>query len=237
MGFCTTEKCILCDFCKNWFHQRCAKLSNAKFDEFSNNDSTIFKCSICVKPKKCHVCGDNGLNTSNSLYCVTCLQDFCDSCNSLPNSLIHSIRTTETPFYCSSCSLFYPCGICGDHCYNDSIHQPSINCDLCQQWVHHKCSKLTINQFNKYGKTSIPFYCTKCVAENVPFTNLSRPKFNTLNEDNPSLNNTAINKSSNTNACTHCVVCNSECNNCVNCPNMHRVCNSCIECKYLDLTE
>ena len=235
MGFCNTEKRIICGYCKNWFHQRCAKLSNAKFNSFVNS-GTAFKCSICKNEKTCHSCGDTDLTHLNSLYCVTCLQDTCDSCNSLPISLVHSFRTTDCPFYCSSCSLFYPCLVCGDHCFNDSVHQPSINCDLCQQWVHHKCSKLTVNQFNKYGQTPTPFYCCNCVAENIPFSKLSKPKFDKLNDDGStvSVNN---HMTLSTCACTHCVVCNSECNSCINCPNIHRVCNSCIECKYLDVSE
>ena len=188
MGFCmASENCILCDYCQNWFHQRCAKLSNTKFDALSESNA-MFKCSICEKKKNCHTCGDTQLNSLNSLYCVTCLENFCDSCNSLPNSLIHSFRTTDCPFYCSSCSLFYPCLVCGDHCFNDSVHQPSINCDICQQWVHHKCSNLTVNQFNKYGRISDPFYCSNCVAENIPFSKLSKPKLDKLNEDDLSVN-------------------------------------------------
>ena len=148
----------------------------------------MFKCSICEKEKNCHTCGDTQLNPLNSLYCVTCLENLCDSCNSLPNSLIHSFRTTDCPFYCSSCSLFYPCLVCEDHCFNDSVHQPSINCDICKQWVHHKCSKLTVNQFNKYGRISDPFYCSNCVAENIPFSKLSKPKLDKLNEDDSSVN-------------------------------------------------
>ena len=122
MGFCNTEKRIICGYCKNWFHQRCAKLSNAKFNSFVNS-GTAFKCSICKSEKTCHSCGDTDLTHLNSLYCITCLQDTCDSCNSLPISLVHSFRTTDCPFYCSSCSLFYPCLVCGDHCFNDSVHQ------------------------------------------------------------------------------------------------------------------
>ena len=131
MGFCTsTDKSILCDYCQNWFHQRCEKISNVKFNSLSN-ENALFKCSLCIKPKTCHSCGVTGLSPENSIYCVTCLEIVCDSCNSLPNSLIHSFRSTDCPFYCSSCSLFYPCLVCGDHCFNDSVHQPSINCDIC----------------------------------------------------------------------------------------------------------
>ena len=236
MGFCSTsDNSILCDFCQNWFHQRCAKLSNKKLNDLSN-ENALFKCSICAKDKSCHICGDTNLTSSNSLYCVTCLLNVCDSCNSLPNSLIHSFRTTDCPFYCSSCSLFYPCLVCGDHCYNDSVHQPSINCDICQNWVHHKCSKLTVNQFNKYGRTPTPFYCSNCINENIPFTKLSRPKLHKLNEDGlPVITNGRTSKP--TVSCSLCVMCDSECDNCVNCPNIHRVCSSCIECKYLNISE
>ena len=222
-------------FAKTGFTQRCAKLSNANFDILSNSDS-LFKCSICTKQKDCHSCGNTDLTASNSLYCVTCLQDICDSCNDLPNSLIHSYRSTDFPFYCSSCSLFYPCLVCGDNCFNDSVHQPSINCDLCKDWVHHKCSKLTVNQFNKYGQTDVPFFCSNCVAENIPFSKLSKQKLDKLNVDDSQVNETTS-MAKPTLDCTYCVVCNSECENCIICPNIHRVCCFCIECKYLDISE
>ena len=79
MGFCSsTDKSILCDYCQNWFHQRCEKISNVKFNSLSN-ENALFKCSLCIKPKTCHSCGVTGLSPENSIYCVTCLEIVCEA--------------------------------------------------------------------------------------------------------------------------------------------------------------
>ena len=235
MGFCfpDTEKCILCNFCMNWFHQDCAKLSNKRFNELTNNST--FKCSICIDSKKCDTCESEQIDPSNSLYCVTCLKVQCDDCSSFSSYQTHLLRSTDKPYYCITCSLDYPCLICKEHCYNDIIHQPSIMCDFCNNWVHQKCSKLTINQFNKYGQIDLPYYCTPCLANTMPFTKLSRAGFDRLFDEN-SLESTSLDGMG-VSSCSLCVECNTDCDDCSVCPNMHRICSNCITCKYLTTSD
>ena len=41
--------CVLCDFCKKWFHLACTKLDHKSFKFLSNSSHSIFwKCSHCL---------------------------------------------------------------------------------------------------------------------------------------------------------------------------------------------
>ena len=41
---CENENCILCDYCHNWFHKKCAKLSDKRFDLLSRSTCSKYKC-------------------------------------------------------------------------------------------------------------------------------------------------------------------------------------------------
>ena len=237
MGFCDTSltDSVVCCECNNRFHQRCAKLSNRNFERLKSNQE--FKCTFCKNTQRmCDICKTNHLNSKNSLYCVTCRNTTCDNCNTFSGDQIHCFRTTMCPFYCTVCSLQYPCLSCGKHCYNDTAHDASIMCDICNQWLHYKCSKLTIKQFNKYGKNpDTPYYCFKCLQQNIPFTGLSKSKL-------ISILNCASNRNTRaqtyiSTSCNLCVECNTECEDCVVCPNAHKICDFCIRCQYLNFSQ
>jgi len=198
-----------------------------------------FVCSICAKTQSCDTCHSDNIETSNSLYCITCLNVICDRCNSIPNDLIQSYRTSCDSFYCPVCAQEYPCIVCKEHCYNDTAHQPSIRCDHCENWVHQKCSKLTINQFNRYGRIDLPYFCTPCLNKSMPFNQISN---DALEKNN--LTDNIVNKPSNfstfsssISSCSLCLECNPVCDNCDICTNPHRVCNKCINCKYIKVSE
>ena len=243
MGFCSPDdKSLLCHFCTNWFHQSCTKTSNKQFDKFSNTSEihSLFKCSICLKTTHCDICHSLDTTTSNSLYCVTCLNVICDTCNPISSDQIHEFRSSTCPFYCSTCVRHYPCIVCNEHCYNDALHQPSIHCDICNKWVHFKCSKLTISQFNKYGRTDLPYFCSSCINQTLPYNQLSNAALKKC-EIEKADSDTSISRKSynftNTGSCSLCLECNPDCDSCDICPNIHRVCNDCIDCKYLKTSE
>ncbi len=60
----------------------------------------------------------------------------------------------------------YPCKKCMKCC---RVNQNSIYCEICESWIHLKCTSLTISQFKAYGnKLSDPYFCSFCIAENLP---------------------------------------------------------------------
>ena len=102
-----------------------------------------------------------------------------------------------------------------------------------KKWLHYKCSKLTTRQFNNFGNNPESlYYCFKCLQQSIPFTGLSKSKFeSTL--DCASKTNSLNNLSS---SCNLCVECNTECEDCVLCPDLHRICDFCTKCQYLSFS-
>ena len=182
MGFCVENtKCVRCSICINWFHKSCCKLSNIAFDNLRNNTNLLFIensdyiCKFCSNLQPCDICRlqITPLNIKSSLYCITCKIRVCDDCNtSFSSDQLKIFKETDTPFYCRTCSDFYPCKVCKTHCYDDIVHAPSIFCNNCKYWLHHACSKLSHTQFNRLGNESIDYVCHVCVAENIPFIKL-----------------------------------------------------------------
>ena len=84
--------------------------------------------------------------------------------NTLPN--IKKNRPTQiVPL--RSINYKYPCLVCLSPC-KENI-QDSICCTLCDEWVHHKCTDLTHDQFKLYcspDHAGDPFYCVNCLYGN-----------------------------------------------------------------------
>ena len=62
--------------------------------------------------------------------------------------------------------LKFPCKLCKKSCKSN---QKCINCDICNEWMHLKCTSLSLAQFLEYSDDSLlPFYCIPCLSENLP---------------------------------------------------------------------
>ena len=67
----------------------------------------------------------------------------------------------------------YPCLVCLRPC-KEKIHD-SICCTLCDEWVHHKCTDLTPEEFKIYcspDHAGDPYYCVNCLFGNCSRENL-----------------------------------------------------------------
>ena len=60
----------------------------------------------------------------------------------------------------------YPCSVCRQPCQWD---QAAICCDICDQWVHFKCSLMDIAAFETLTNTELNYYCFPCVKSILPF--------------------------------------------------------------------
>ena len=49
----------------------------------------------------------------------------------------------------------FPCIVCAKSCKSN---QNAIYCDICQKWLHQKCSELSIKEFTELGKSNLPYY-------------------------------------------------------------------------------
>ena len=240
------EDCILCDNCHNWFHFECTKLSKRAFNQFCQNENSLFICYICQNRTKrnCNICKERHTSQTNTLYCVGCLNSFCTSCLPLTDLQIYAFLNTEKPYFCNECSIDHYCSVCSAIC-NDGC----IMCDSCCTWIHYKCSKLTKKQIRRFQrKQSDVYFCRYCVAQNLPLCSVSSDKLNSIfssdsistisnesaEESTPMLAFGAVNTE---NSCNLCIECNTECAYCIEkfCPDLQRVCEMCLHCDYTQL--
>ena len=49
----------------------------------------------------------------------------------------------------------------------------SIQCDLCDEWIHLKCSSLKKEEFNLLSQSETKWYCSICIIEILPFHNIN----------------------------------------------------------------
>ena len=69
----------------------------------------------------------------------------------------------------------YPCLVCGSPCCEG---QNSICCVLCDEWVHQKCTDLSLEQFYEYTcpeNINDPYYCVNCLFGNSVDHELESP--------------------------------------------------------------
>ena len=53
-------------------------------------------------------------------------------------------------------------------------------CDICEHWLHKKCTKLTSTQYDTLANSSSPFYCHSCLCDSLPFVSTSKREFGDL---------------------------------------------------------
>ena len=84
--------CIFCDFCSNWFHDSCTKLSKSKRSQHTTNPNLEFKCHFCKRKKLCGMCQESvretGNSKCNSVYCMKCGIVLCGKCTNMTSSRI-----------------------------------------------------------------------------------------------------------------------------------------------------
>ena len=225
---CENFDCILCNYCNNWFHQSCAKISNKRFNLLTNSSSMKFKCKFCLtKKQKCSNCNkDVSAYQLKKLYCVSCKDWYCKDCLPLSLDQIKTYMTTDLPYFCQDCSTDYFCPICSEICRDKCIF-----CNYCEQFIHMKCSKLSWGQIRTHNNTYI---CQLCLKGNLPVDMVSKPeKTNTVNvvprgEYQCCQNDVSSDMQL---GCGLCIECDNECLTCAVCPDMQRVCPLCLSCE------
>ena len=68
------------------------------------------------------------------------------------------------------------------------INEKAILCDLCNHWLHLKCSNLTFSQYISLSTSYAPYYCIRCIEKNFPFTGINNVEYDTLFHANASGN-------------------------------------------------
>ena len=226
---------ILCSTCHNWFHFDCINISRKTIDRILISPDKKYTCQVCKTKSKCCSCGCS-LITLKPLYCLGCLQKFCQYCHQLDDSEFNTIVSSNKAYFCKECSIDHFCNECNLLCETGCIF-----CDSCHSWVHYKCTKLKKSQIISYAKTTKKYYCSTCIEQSIPFTNLKTSKLDVLNSTDHILNHgeTLLIQDKNmpleNSCCNLCLECNPECSTCLNnaCVDPSRVCETCLICDYI----
>ena len=105
-------------------------------------------------------------------------------------------------FYCTYCLLFV-----SDNCN-------CIYCDCCDSWIHSKCLKFSRSYLSELDNSDYPFYCPKCMSNELPFMLLSKKDFrNIINTTKKT--GTSCKTLCNTNKCLKLVKSNCHCPTCL----------------------
>ena len=98
----------------------------------------------------------------------------------MPFSLISNTEFKRL-YFCktNAKNLKYPCRICGNAC---KCSQNCIQCNLCNEWTHFKCSALTLNQFESHVlNEDETFLCNICYDNIFPFNKINNTELLLLN--------------------------------------------------------
>ena len=75
----------------------------------------------------------------------------------------------------------FPCNVCSRACRDG---QEAIQCDVCNKWVHKKCTKLTNDQFVHLGSSTMSYFCQPCISNLLPFYDVKNNDNNCFNTGN-----------------------------------------------------
>ena len=77
-------------------------------------------------------------------------------------------------------TIKFPCKICKKSV--NSNHK-SIQCDICDNWIHLKCNNLNDIDNNSLKNSNEPWYCISCITIILPYGNLTNELFFCINRD------------------------------------------------------
>ena len=71
----------------------------------------------------------------------------------------------------------YPYSVCTFEVEDDDKFDKSVQCNLCDRWIHLNYAQINNQKFEKLKIHSLAWYCGDCAAE-IPFSDLSNKDFN-----------------------------------------------------------
>ena len=124
-------------------------------------------CRQCVKK----------VGNGNSICCSTCKSWHHFRCSGLTKEDFKKhTQNINLNWECPKCIVF-KCGKCVKIITKS---QSSILCDLCNNWVHKKCSLLGNKDFVTYSQNNTPWFCFECTKSPLPFMALDPKKISKL---------------------------------------------------------
>ena len=171
---------------------------------------------------KCRKCWNRVGPRHKSICCDICHSWFHFKCSKLNNESFQSFVNNPNKIWrCPYCEVFR----CKKCTLIIKRKQNCICCDVCDHWVHLKCSGLSKTEFLTLGENnnSDYWYCRSCIFEALPFSSL----------DNYKLAKLFHASKSNHNSINHDVRYHKFCNICKKHNNLTNKAIPCINCKCL----
>ena len=82
-----------------------------------------------------------------------------------------SISSTSTS---GNTNIVFPFKLCSK---NINDRDAAIQCDICQFWMHLRCSKLNLDDYKYLQGSTDPWFCLSCCSTILPFGNLTDKDF------------------------------------------------------------
>ena len=107
-----------------------------------------------------------------------------DKCQKWSHTSCTDLDDYAFKVYCNTNGKSWICKSCIDNfcsfCNLPFKNRASICCDLCNSWIHLKCSGLNRLQFDELSTTNKDWYCKNCYSDIFPFHNINNHKLSTI---------------------------------------------------------
>ena len=129
--------------------------------------------------EKCRKCWNRVGTRHKSICCDICNKWFHYKCSKLSKDEFQGfVSNPDKIWRCSFCKIY--------RCHKCSLiinrKQNCICCDICNNWLHLKCTGLSISEFKEIGKlgNTNKWFCKFCIGESLPFASLDNKQFDKL---------------------------------------------------------
>jgi len=128
--------------------------------------------------EKCKACRKTVSDNMKSICCDVCNKWFHFKCSKLSEKDFTFHSDNEFEFWRCSYCIIYKCSLC------ELLIPPKgacIECNLCKNWIHQRCSGFNKKEFKNLGSID-NWYCKKCIQGCFPFSSLNRSSFLKTNQ-------------------------------------------------------
>ena len=74
----------------------------------------------------------------------------------------------------------FPCSVCEKPV---AINHEDVCCDVCNRWVHIRCSNICKKTYSDLKKDPAPWFCKSCMQKEIPFSNMNDAEYTHLTND------------------------------------------------------
>ena len=182
------EKGLQCNSCNLWIHLNCTDLTAEEYKTLESNEDLPYYCPVCLDSNNTEnllfdtsSINSSALSTEYSLndsdFVFDTSQEMSENLRGLNfDSIKENVHNSRNEKYKTNSkrkqpkipcfkniNYKYACLICSRPCLEN--RQDSIQCTVCDDWVHRKCTDLTMKQFKVYASenNNDPYYCVHCL--------------------------------------------------------------------------